>query len=331
MTFNTILNRPGHLIPIQDINDRSGPYCMSFQFDINRLAGSIREAGLINVPLLVKNADQAHDVVLGFRRIKAMQALGMEKIPCKILSKSERSPLECLLLNLNDNLAFRMFNEVEKAMVINRLSKWLQPAAVLETYMPLLGLPSKEHTRLLYCRLENELDEETKTSMVRGHVSLHAAGLILEMEHEAKSSVFNLITKLKFNFNQQKHLIEYLNDISHIENKIIAEILEEDAFKKVCFDTRMNNPQKVKQVLREMRSRIFPKLTDAEQAFKKTVSALDLPAGVRIDAAPFFESPHYRMEILFRNGDALKEKIERLSKTKGLGNLVDPWEKDLSA
>ena len=282
------------------------------------------------MPLLVKNADQPHEVVLGFRRIKAMQALGMEEIPCRIISESELSPLDCLLLNLNDNLASRRFNEVEKAMVISRLSKWLQPAEILETYMPLLGLPSKEHTRVLYCRFENELDEQTKAAMVFGHVSLHSAKLILEMENEAKFRVFGLISKLKFNVNQQKQLIEYINDISHIEGASISEILTETTFKKICLNTRMNNPQKVKHILIGLRSRIFPKLTASEKTFKKTVSTLDLPAGVRIDAPPFFEAPHYRMEILFRNGEALKENLEKLLKIKDLGKLLDPWEKDLN-
>ena len=147
MTLNTLQNLPVLNIPIQEINDQPGPYCMSFHFDINPLARSIREVGLINMPLLKEKANPPHDVVLGFRRIKAMQALGMEEVPCRMIPVSELSPLDCLLLNLNDNLASRTFNEVEKAMVISRLSKGMEPATILETYMPLLGLPALKAPR----------------------------------------------------------------------------------------------------------------------------------------------------------------------------------------
>ena len=330
MTQNTLENLPVLHIPIQDINNQPGPCCMSFHFNIKPLVRSIRDVGLINIPLLKENANPPHDVVLGFRRIKAMEALGMEELPCRMISESELSPLDGLLLNLNDNLASRTFNEVEKAMVISRLSRRLEPATILETYMPLLGLPSKEHTRILYCRLENELDEQTKGAMVTGQVSLHAVRLILDMEDEAKDRVFRLIEQLMFNVNQQKQLIEYLTDICHIENKTIPDILSEQSLQEICADTHMNNPQKVKLILKKLRSRIFPRLITAEKAFNKTASTLDLPAGVRISAAPFFEAPDYRMEILFKNGKALNEKLRHLSKTKGLENLVDPWEKDLN-
>ena len=117
MTKNTIPDMPQHLISMEDIDDRPNrPYCMSFEFDLTPLIRSIEKVGFINLPLLIRNEDKTLDVVLGFRRIKALKSLGWEKIPCKIFSESEMSPLECLLLSLNDNLATRTFNEVEKAM-----------------------------------------------------------------------------------------------------------------------------------------------------------------------------------------------------------------------
>ena len=332
MTKIPITDMPQHFISIKDIDDRPNtPYCMSFLFDLSILVRSIKEAGLINLPLLIRNEDKTLDVVLGFRRIKALKSLGWERIPCKILQESEMSPLECLLLSLNDNLATRAFNEVEKAMVISRLSNWLEKKEVLENYMPLLGLSSQESTRVFYCKVEDQLNEDIKTSIIRGQLSLHAVRLILEMDDEAKTSVFKLMSELRFNVNQQKQLIDYISDIKHIDNRSVSDILETKAIQKICNDPQMNKPQKVSALLRELRSRIFPKLIDAEQTFKRMVSALDLPERVKISAPPFFESSHYRMEILFQNGEELKEKIERLERTKGLAELYDPWEKDFNA
>ena len=332
MTKNTIPDMPQHLISIKDIDDRpSGPYCMSFPFDLTTLVRSIKEVGLINIPLLIRNENKTLDVILGFRRIKALKSLGWEKIPCKILPESEISPVDCLLLNLNDNLASRTFNEIEKAMVISRLSTCLEKNEVLEHYMPLLGLSSQESTRVFYCRLDDELNEEIKTSIISGNLSLHAARLILEMDDEAKTSVFKLMSPLKFNVNQQKQLIEYISDIKHIDNRLVSDILKDKSIQKICSDPQMNNPQKVNALLRELRSRIFPKLIDAEQTFKRMVSALDLPERVKITAPPFFESSHYRMEILFKSGEELKEKIDRLERTEGIAELYNPWEKDFNA
>jgi hypothetical protein len=37
------------------------------------------------------------------------------------------------------------------------------------------------------------------------------------------------------------------------------------------------------------------------------------------------------MEIMFKTGEELKEKIEHLGKTEGLAELYNPWEKDFNA
>lgn len=328
MTISAINDLSQHLISIRDIDLRPGPFGMSFQFDPSPLARSIKEVGLINTPVLRKNDDGTLNIVLGFRRIKALQSLGWEEVPCRIVLESHMSPVKCLLLSLNDNLGTRSFNDVEKAMVISRLSKWLRKSDVVENYMPLLGLSAQESTRAFYCRIEDELNEDIKILIINGQLSLQAFKLVLQMDDEAKHAVFKLTTELKFNMNQQKQLIDYINDIKHIKNCPVSEILNIKSIRQIRDHTRLNNPQKVNAMLRELRSMIYPKLMDAEQSFKRMVSALDLPEGVKISAPPFFEAPHYRMEILFESGEELKEKIQQLKRQGGFAQLYHPWEKD---
>jgi len=315
-------------VRLKDIEDQPGPYCMSFGFDIEPLKRSLRRAGLINSPLLIKNRHEQLDIIIGYRRIQALKSLNRDSISCRIVSYSELSDLECLLLNLHDNLSFREFNDVEKGMVLRRLSSWVPRDEILEHYMPFLGLSSHGPTLDFFLKLDEELDEKIKESIAEGHLSLHASKLLLEMDIDARLSVFQLISKLKFNVNQQKQLIEYILDISNNNQETISEILEDVSLKNICSDTRMNNPQKVHSLLRMLRSRIFPRLTDAEKTFKRTASALDLPGGVRIHYPPFFEAPNYRLEIFFKSGKELKDKIERLSRIKGVSKLRDPWETD---
>ncbi|MCP4728221.1 MAG: ParB N-terminal domain-containing protein [bacterium] len=318
------------LVNIGDINDQPGPYCMSFEFDPELLSQSIKRVGLINSPILVKNSDGNFEIVLGYRRIKAMKYLDWDKIPCRILSETELAPQECLLMNLNDNIVFREFNDIEKGMIIYRLSALLRKKEILEKYMPLIGLPSNEPTMIFYSRLEHELEEEIKASVKKGGISLHAVKMLLEMDRKERSQIFKWISSLRFNVNQQKTFIEYLLDISSNDKKPISEVLEAEPLKKIFADSRMNNPQKANAVIKELRSGIFPKLIHAEQTFKHMLSSTDLPKGVRINAPPFFEAAHYKMEILFRDGIELNDKLKHLTGTKGLLKLQDPWEKDLN-
>ena len=148
----------------------------------------------------------------------------------------------------------------------------------------------------------------------------------LMLEKEGRTEVFNLISKLKFNMNEQKQLIEYIVDISKTEKKQIPQFLKQASLERIVSDRRKNNPQKVKAILRLMRTQRFPRLVQAEAVFKKKLAGLGLPAGVRITAPPYFESPNYQLQVIFNDGMDLKTKIERLSETESLKSLRNPWE-----
>jgi ParB family chromosome partitioning protein len=304
-----------------------GPYCMSFGFDLDPLIRSIKKIGLVNHPLVIENSRGGLTVVAGYRRIQALQYLKHDKIPCRILSGSQLSPLECLRINLYDNLAARALNAVEKAMILSRLAAWLPRSEILDHYMALLGLPRHEPTFIFFQRLEQELDTEIKEYLAKGRVSLQVAKGFLDMDHQFRRPVFDLLSNLKLNINQQKQFIEYIVDISHENDSAISGLFNETEFMRICSDKGMNTPQKARAVLAFLRTRRFPALAGAEDAFKKRVSRLNLPDGVRIKAPPYFEAALYRLEVLFKDGIELTEKIESLSRNKGLADLDNSWER----
>ena len=316
---------PTQLVDVENIDDSSGPFCMSFGFDLRPLIRSIDSIGLLNSPLLIKTVHERLTIITGYRRIQAIKALNWDKIPCRILSQSKLPPLECLLLNFHDNLSTRELNCVEKGMVLSRLTAYLPDSEIIEHYMPLLDLPSNEDTLHLYIKIEKELEIEIKKNLAQGRLSLHTAKMLLEIDPDSRSSICQLISYLKFNINQQKQFIDYIIDISHISGKPVSDLLEEEPVKGICSDEHLNIPQKGRAVLRFLRGRRFPSLTIAESTFKKMVSKLDLPDGVKIEFPRFFEAQHFRLEVCFKEGRELKEKIESLTRKEGLGNLGNPW------
>ena len=316
-----------HRVDPERIDESPGPYCMSFGFELTSLIRSIKRVGLVNSPLLIEDGKGTMTVISGYRRIHALKFLKWNSIPCRVLAKSEFSPLECLLLNLHENLATRNLNNVEKGMILSRLTSWLPRTEILEDYMPLLDLPSYEKTLNLFLMIEKELDEEIKAYLARGQTSLQVAGMLLNMDPVSRPPVFDLISSLKLNINQQTQLLNYIVDLSQITKEPIFEFMKEQSLESICSDDNLNTPQKAKAVLRLLRIKRFPSLTEAERTFNKMVSKLDLPKRVRIDPPLFFESPDYRLEVLFKGGKGLREKIERLFHMDGLEELGNPWER----
>ncbi len=321
--FNTE-NVPVTAVSLSRLNPEPGPYCMSFGFDLTRMMGSIQEVGMINPPLIMTNQEGGWDVVSGYRRTMAVKALGWKELLCKDLSGSNLSPLECLKLNLHENVPTRAFNEVEKGMILKRLSHHAPAQELLRKYMPLLGLPSHEPTLQVYLLID-DVEEPVKHSLAGGRISLQAVMLLLDMASDARLAIWRCITDLRLNSNYQRRLIEYAVDISDMEGKTAEQILAEGPVTAIFQDQKLNNPQKAKALLNHLHSRRNPRLARSERAFRQNVSRLNLPDGVRISHPPYFEDPSFTLEVSFRDGEALRQKMIQLSQMEDLENIRSPW------
>jgi hypothetical protein len=315
----------GLWVDLSGIDERPGPCCMSFGFDLNPLVRSIAKVGLINQPFVARKDKGRIQVVAGYRRLLALKKLQRERVLCWDLSHLSLG--ERVLFNFYDNHATRGFNDVEISMVLSRMVTQLSKEAVLREYMPLLGLPSHEEILDRYLVLES-LEHPIKVALVQKAFSFRALRPLLDTDADTRQTVFHWMLHFKFNFNQQLQVIEYILDLCEKENKKARALLEEEDFGTLVKDARMNTPQKAKQVVDRLRARCHPALTRAEQVFRTRVSQLGLPDGAVIKHPPFFEDPHYRLDIAFRNGKGLTGKLRALLDLEGLQNIGDPWSED---
>ena len=322
---------PPKRVDLNQIDLSPGPYCLSYGFETSLLADSIRKIGLINSPILIEKGKGGSatqfTVVTGFRRINALAALGESYASCRILP-IETAPFECLRMNLYENLTGRGFNPVEKAMALVRLLALVSEKEVLKTFMPLFDLPSHEDTLHLFARIEGELERQTKDLVADGYLSIQAAKLLLEMNSTSRERFCEYFSSVKFNKNQQTQFIDFIKDLSRIEDSDLTQILGDPELVTIRDNEQMNNPQKAKAFIKLLRARRLPQLVRAEKGFKRMVEKLALPSGCQIAAPPFFEGPHYQLEISFENGKDLKEKLLNVSEKKGLIKFADPWSKN---
>ncbi len=317
-------------VNLNQIDDSPGPCCMSYGFDTTPLVDSINRIGLVNSPILIKKGEGGGEVqfmvVAGYRRIEALKGLHVERLPCRILP-SETSSLECLLINLYDNLTVREFNPVETSMALAHLTGLLPAKEVLKSFMPLFNLPSHAETLHIFVRIEKEFERQAKGLLATGNLSMKAAKLLLEMDSAARKKICGYFSIIKFSRNQQAQFIDFVSDLSHIENNTISGLLDDHELTEIRDEKHMNNPQKAKSLINLLRTRRVPRLVKAEKGFRRMVEKLKLPAGHHITPPPYFEGPYYRLEISFKDGKDLMEKLLILSKKEGLINFEDPWNK----
>jgi hypothetical protein len=328
MDSNTLYEMPVSKIDVNDIDTAAGPYTMSYGFDIEPLAVSIRRVGLLH-PIILRrrgegNPKSPYQVVCGFRRINALKSLNLKQAPCRVLSESI-TPFECLEMNLFDNLTTRSFNTVERAMILRRLAHMLPQDRVVSEFMPLLGLPSHPETLTLYLRIDENLNNDAKDLMVMENLSLQAASMVLDMDRASRSAFCAFFKEASFSKNQQIQVIDMVQDLSIMKNVSMSHVLKSSDMDAIMEDVKMNRPQKTKAIMGLLRKKRNPKFSEAENRFRRMVSRLGLPSGVHLNAPPFFEAPGYTLQIQFLDGKDLTEKLETLIRVDGLSRFSNPW------
>jgi hypothetical protein len=310
-------------VEISDIDLNPGPFCMSFHFNLGPLKASIEGFGILNPPYLLRNSDDSFRVVAGYRRLLALRELCWPDTACQILP-DDFPPLEALLLNLHDNLVHRHLNSVEKGMVLHRLARFLTREEIVTNFMPILGIPSNRQVLEQFLGLE-ELEETIRISVATERLSPRVAGLMGSLGRDDRLRINDLFVSLKWSFSQQWEATLWIAEIASREGRSIREVIEGERIAGVLNNGKMNGPQKVRAIVRELRERRFPTLMESERSFKRGVSDLALPSRVRVIPPPFFEGADYKIEIVFREGKELKEKVARLYRTAGLEEIPDFW------
>jgi ParB-like chromosome segregation protein Spo0J len=301
---------------------------MSFDFNTEAMASSIRAVGLINAPLVTQEPAGGWVIVSGYRRICAVRRLGWKEIPCRDISDQRLSPLERLQVNLYENLGTRPFNDVEKGMALARLAEHVSPADLLHQYMPLLGLPSHRPLLETLIRVTLEFPPEMLEALAQGSLSTASCRLMLDMSTKDRLAVFQVLGSMRFNRNQKQQFIELLSDICGCSEGSISGLLGEEAVRSIREDHRRNGPQKASALIRLLREKKFPLLTRAQQRFDRRVSALQLPKGTVIRHDRGFESPAYVLEVPFTNGEGLRRMLCEFTQKEGWEELGDPWEEE---
>jgi hypothetical protein len=245
---------------------------------------------------------------------------------CRDLSDSGFSEYEMFLINLYDNIAIRRFNDVEKGMILKSLMMYISREDVEKHFIQILDIKNPREIDIL---MEiNELNETEKMYIANGDISVNTIRLVHGLDNRSRSVILKCISELGFNFNQQLQYIDYITDISIKEDKSITDIMDEHQFLLLLKEKDINTPQKARAMLNLLRTKRFPFLSKSEKKFMKKINRLGLPDGIKIRYPPYFEGQDYRLEIVFKDGIELKQKVCALACIEELDNIKDPWRED---
>ncbi len=282
--------------------------------DLDRVAASLQEVGLINPPWLRPQAGEArYTVVTGTRRLLAATHLGWPEVTARLVP-ADTPDLSCLLVHLFDNAFSRGFNLKEQASLAARLMEYCDPKTVAAKYLPYLGLPpSQAHlTRLIKAA---GLEEAWLGLAAQGRLALTAAALLADWDPADRAAAWPYLEGLRLSQSKQEEFLDQVALLARREGLAPVAILARDQLRQALTDPDRTPPERTEAVRRLLSRQVYPRFSAAREAFETALARLGWKRTprIRLQPPPAFEGPDFHLEIKFRDAPELEQLLAEIA------------------
>lgn len=175
-----------------------------FDYDeLENLAQSIRENGILQPITVRKREDKKYELVSGERRLRAARLVGMVKIPSIVINIDDKSSA---MFSIIENLQRQSLNFFEEAEAIEKLVG--EYAMSREEVAKKLGLaPSTVSNKLRILRLPEEMRFELARS---GLTESHAKALLMLEDDNQRARALSIIVDRHLNVAESERMINQM-------------------------------------------------------------------------------------------------------------------------
>ncbi len=188
-----------------------------FNDDISELAESIRAHGVLQ-PITVRPLGEKFEIVMGERRYRACEKLGMHKIPCMIVEMNDREAMEVALI---ENLQRQDLSPIEEALSYKRI---LEAGYITQEQLA-QKLGKNQSTIANKLRLLS-LDKEVQAALLKNEISeRHARAMLRITDKDIQKKLLKRIIEEKMTVKKtedeikkvEKGMYESRNNAQSIE------------------------------------------------------------------------------------------------------------------
>ena len=209
--------------------------------DLNELAASIKELGIIQPVTLRKLAHNQFQIVSGERRFRASKLLGLQSIPSYIRTADDQ---EMLAMALVENIQRKDLDPIEVALSYQRLIE-----EVNLTQEQLSKRVGKDRSTVTNFLRLLKLDPIVQTGMRDGFISMgHGRALINVATQENQLAIYAQIVKHKLSVRQTEELVRKIKNETDSAVSEAKKIEKSDKVYKIeaAFKSHLGNAVKIK-------------------------------------------------------------------------------------
>ena len=301
-------------IECSQLNFDDTTFLMSYPLESPTVIASVATVGMVQ-PVVVSGCpcQGSYQIVAGFRRAYACREIGLETIHANIYPVDPENMQAAFCLALYENLAHRTFNDVEKSIILSKLTGQFGCSRddVIQNYMPALQLAPNEKVLETYLHIV-EFEEDLKRYIATHDVPMNMIELLENLSPEDCRVVFTLISTLKLGVNKVKDLLTNLEEIALRDSCSLQAILDDPHVSEILSHERYTAPQKADQLRRYIREKRYPQLTTLEKDYHECLKQLHLSNGLHLKTDRFFEDDTLTASFRFSTPEQLKTVAEEL-------------------
>lgn len=205
-----------------------------FNDDISELAESIRAHGVLQ-PITVRPLGEKFEIIMGERRFRACEKLGMRVIPAMIVEMSDQESMEVALI---ENLQRQDLSPIEEALSYKRI---LDTGTLTQEQLA-TRLGKNQSTIANKLRLLS-LDKEVQSALLKGKISeRHARSLLRLEDKNLQRELLNRIIEERLTVKKTDEEIKKMEK-EYQENKEESQAVEIIDFDDNPFSTTTSNTE----------------------------------------------------------------------------------------
>lgn len=298
-------------LPLEQIALEDRTFDLGFARRYDELRASVAAVGVLQ-PLLVRHRRPAEgcQIVCGFGRAQVARDLKADPLPTRLLPP-ETTDADCLRLALFDNLPHRRFNAMERGIILAKLGQHVDRELLLRDYLPLVGLqPSGALLDRTLALLQ--LVGPVQRAVAEGRIEEKPAASLAALSSADQGAFVRLLERCRPSVSIVREWAELLADVSRRDGRSFVEILAAPAISAILDSAEMTETERASALRRRLHLLRYPTLAARETRFAAAKAALHLPPTMRLEPSPRFESDELRLEVRFRNEEALREALALL-------------------
>jgi ParB/RepB/Spo0J family partition protein len=301
------------VIHISSIDIGDIAYKITTNEDTENLSESIRNLGILNLPLLTRKESEypEYSIISGFRRVKSAKSLGWDKLPARVL-EPETGELECAKIAIAENLYQRPLNLIETSKCYKLLSKYLENSDLFSEASS-IGLSGNPGLVEKIMRL-SDLPPLIQHCVILETLSLPMALELGDLGHETGVAFAKIFNLLRPSLNKQREIVTLSCEIASLEDVKVSDVIDGKGITDIISDNNSDRNVKIRRIREFLRARRFPAIVKAEHNFENKLKKLGLTSGMKLMPPSAFEGNTFTISIEFQNASELEGQLKHFEK-----------------